>query len=89
MSAPPEYRPTPKLQRIWSPTDARDTVRDAVQLGALKWLHQQVNSMTVWDSIVAERALLGTLPKPVVSLTSIDKLMADWPAPIICGLVIP
>lgn len=76
------------LQQIWSPTDARDTVRDAMQLGALKRLHQQVEGPTIWESIVIERALLRTLPKPVGRLAPIDKLMADWPAPIYCTTVI-
>lgn len=87
-----EYPPTPQLERIWSPEDARDTVRDAMQLAALKRLHRELtDSADVWESLVLERALLRTLPQPVASLTPISKLfeLVGWPVRIICPVICP
>jgi hypothetical protein len=86
-----EYPPTPQLQRIWSPADARDTVRDTMQLAALKRLHRDLtHGADVWDTLVLERSLLRTLPQPVVSMTPISKLLelVEWPARIVCPVIV-
>lgn len=80
------------LKQVWSPADARETVRDALQLAALKRIHRELTqSADVWDTLVLEHALLGTLPQPLVPMTPISKLLelAEWPAPIICPVIIP
>lgn len=89
-----EYKPPAgfdlsALQQVWSPQDHRDTVRDVMQLAALKQLHRQVDvGLSIWDSIVVERALLGTLPKPIRT-PQVEPLFADWPARIVCAVVCP